>query len=594
ELYQNPVIKPTHWGPLEQGWWLAVGGIEWGLPVEEHGYEWGQPWEYDLITSTAGVTVTLRDTTADDRIRAAVKVHLPADRGYLAITPQVENPTGSDVDYKYWINAMLSPGAANTVSGDLHFVFEADQVTVHSSGDFDEYDVLSWPSHGGTDYSRLGNWNHWLGFFERPAAQGDFAGLYDTAADEGVARVFPSSVARGSKGFAFGWADPIPWNNWTDDGSTYVELHGGVAPTFWDTATITAGQALEWTEYWYPLSDVGQLSAATAEAALGARVSGESFQIGVHSTAPRAPAASTLYVWKRGDCSELAQWDLPAIDPGNPFAASVAAGGRALANVAFVYADGDESLLAAVNFWDCLPPTSSVEPLAPWVATTSFTVTWAGQDAWSEIAAYDVQVRDGYEGAWTAWLTGTVAASGAFDGGVHGHTYFFRARARDAVGNQELYGLKNEEWGQAFTTVLTEPAPVLVASRKSAAPQQPGSNQAIAYTIFISNTGNLSATVTLTDTPPAELVLLTETLAATSGPAPTYASGQIQWGGAVEAGAAVRVTYTLSPTAATPIGVPLTNTAEIAGSVLGPITRRESVVRMCFMWLPLIMRAWES
>ena len=36
-LYQNPVIKPTHWGPLEQGWWLAAGGREWCLPVGEHG-----------------------------------------------------------------------------------------------------------------------------------------------------------------------------------------------------------------------------------------------------------------------------------------------------------------------------------------------------------------------------------------------------------------------------------------------------------------------------------------------------------------------------------------------------------------------------
>jgi hypothetical protein len=33
-LYQNPVIKPTRWGPPEQGWWLAAGGIEWCLPVE--------------------------------------------------------------------------------------------------------------------------------------------------------------------------------------------------------------------------------------------------------------------------------------------------------------------------------------------------------------------------------------------------------------------------------------------------------------------------------------------------------------------------------------------------------------------------------
>ena len=601
ELYQNPVIKPTHWGPLDsdKNWWLAAGGIEWGLPVEEHGYEWGEPWSYEIITSTAGVTVTLRDTLASDRIRATVTIHLPADRGYLAVTPRIENPTGGDIGYKYWTNALIAPGAANTVGPDLHFIFEADEVSVHSTGDerLPGYGTVptgpdyrfSWPDYDGTDFSRLGNWDEWLGFFEYPQAQANFAGVYDTGADEGVARVFPSAVARGSKGFAFGWANPIDWDNWTDDGSTYVELHGGVAPTFWDTATITAGQALEWPEYWYPLSDVGQLSAATAEAALGVRESGGSFRVGVHSTTPRAAGASTLYVWDRGDCSELARWDLPAIDPGDPFAGSVAAGGRALADAAFVYADGEGNLLAAVNFQDCLPPTSSVEPLAPWVATTSFTVTWAGRDTWSGIAAYDVQARDGYEGAWSDWLTNTIAASGTFTGGVHGHTYFFRVRARDTLGNQESYVA--EEWGQTFTTVLTEePAPVLVTSRKSAAPRQPGPDESIAYTVTISNTGNLSTTAVLTDTPPAEMIVLTETLAATSGPAPTYADDRIHWGGVVEAGAAVRVIYTLAPTPATPYGVPLTNTAQIAGSVMGPITRRETVTRMRFVWLPLIMR----
>ncbi|MEJ2211045.1 MAG: DUF5107 domain-containing protein, partial [Anaerolineae bacterium] len=29
ETYRNPVLKPSPWGPPEQGWWLAAGGIEW-------------------------------------------------------------------------------------------------------------------------------------------------------------------------------------------------------------------------------------------------------------------------------------------------------------------------------------------------------------------------------------------------------------------------------------------------------------------------------------------------------------------------------------------------------------------------------------
>ena len=590
ELYQNPVIKPNHWGPPEMGWWLAAGGIEWCLPVEEHGYEWGEPWDWSVITSTMGVTVTLRDTTADDRIRAAITVHLPADRGYLAVTPRIENPTGDDLDYKFWLNAALTPGASNTVGADLRFVFNADQVTVHSRGDDylpGEGQPMDWPIYNGRDYSRLGNWNQWLGFFERPQAAGDFIGVYDTAADEGVARVFLSGVACGSKGFGFGWSHPIDWHEWTDDGSAYVELHGGVAPTFWDTATITAGKALEWTEYWYPVSGIGRLSAATAKAALGVREDGGRFHIGVHSTAPRAAGTGTLYVWDRGACAELGRWELPAIGPGDPFAASVATGGRALDDVAFVYLDSEGNLLAAVNPQDCLPPTSSVEPLPPWVETTCFTVTWSGEDVWSGVAAYDVQVRDGYEGTWTDWLTDTTAASAVFTG-AHGHTYFFRVRAGDLAGNWEAWG--DEEWGQAFTTVLTEPAAVLVTSRKFARPRLFPPGDIVAYTILISNTGNLTAGVTLTDTPPTGMAVLTETLAASSGPAPTYGGGQIRWSGTVEADAEVHVTYALSPTAVITFGLPLTNAAEIDGSVLGPFTRREVVMQSHVVWLPLIVR----
>jgi hypothetical protein len=169
ELYRNPVLKPTRWGPPEQGWWLAAGGLEW-------------------------------------------------------------------------------PG---------------DRVTVHSTGDRDlppAGELMGWPTHNGRDYSRLGNWNRWLGFFEAPRAHGPFAGVYDTAADEGVLRVYPASIARGSKGFGFGWRDPLPSSLWTDDGSAYVEVHGGLAPTFWDFAALPPGHVVSWTELWYPLAGLGAVT----------------------------------------------------------------------------------------------------------------------------------------------------------------------------------------------------------------------------------------------------------------------------------------------------------------------------------------------
>ncbi len=607
QLYQNPVIKPTKWGPPEQGWWLAVGGIEWCLPVEEHGYEWGVPWSASIVSSTKAVTVTVRDTEQGDRLRARVDVALPTDRARLDITTHLENPTAEEIVYKYWSNAMLTPGAANTVGPDLHFIFNADEMSVHSTGDYrlpghdqvitGPYHRFSWPVFEGTDFSRLGNWNRWIGFFEypdggarryetMPHAQTDFAGVYDTAADEGVARVFPFDAARGSKGFGMGWSRPINAKTWTDGGSTYVELHGGVAPTFWDTATITAGASLSWTEHWYPVSEIGTLSAATAQAALGVRESEGQFHIGVHPTAPRP--ASRLYVWERDTGDELAHLTAPPIEPGRPFTASVATGGRTLDDVAVAYLGRENELLASLNI-RAFTPTVSVEPLPPWVATKTFTVTWRGQGAWSGITSYDVQVRDGYEGEWSGWLTDTLTTSAPFTG-AHGHTYAFRARARDLFGNQGTFG--DRAWGDAFTTVLTEPAPVLVTSHKTATPQRFSSDQTIAYAVIISNTGNLTASATLTDTPPAfqSVRVLTETLSATAAPTPTYDGASIHWHGSITPGAEVHVTYALWPTTTLTCRLPLTNTAEIAGSVLGPFVRRAVTMKAYAIWLPLIIR----
>src|SRR5512139_1747700 len=267
ELYRNPVIKPTHWGPSEQGWWLAAGGLEWGLPVEEHGYESAIPWTYDVITGTAGITITLRDSLQPDRLRAAISVFLPSDRAVLIVRPRIENDRAVDLNFKWWDNAMLAPGPGNSIGKqgsnpngtDLKFIYPESQVTVHSTGDPtlpQEEQAMSWPSYQGRDMSRLQNWDQWLGFFARPAASQDWVSVIDQAHQEGIVRVFPRTIAQGSKGFAMGWQNPIGAGEWTDDDSYYAELHGGLAPTFWDSASLGAQQAIEWEETWYPVAGV--------------------------------------------------------------------------------------------------------------------------------------------------------------------------------------------------------------------------------------------------------------------------------------------------------------------------------------------------
>ncbi len=584
-LYHNPVVKPTHWGPEEQGWWLAVGGIEWCLPVDEHGYEWGLPWSYDVLTTTRGVTVTLWDSVATDRIRARIEVFLPADRADFEITPHLENPTAAPVAFKFWDNAMLAPGAANTVGPELRFVLPIDQVTVHSRGDGylpGPGEAMAWPVYDGTDYSRLGNWNQWLGFFARPQAAADWAGVYARGIRRGVARAFPHQVAVGVKGFGFGWTDPIDWHNWTDDGSTYVELHGGPSPTFWDSLTLDAGGSLAWTETWLPLRDLPALSLATREAALGLAADGADLDLGLVLAGEGHDVS--LWLWRSSDCAPLWHEAGLVLAPGEAYTHRLVGLGLGPDEVRLAAFEGD-TLLAATGQCAYPPPASQVEPLSPVQTSTAFPVHWTGTD----LASYDLQVRDGdAEAPWTGWLTATTETSAVFNG-QDGHTYTFRSRARDAFGSVEAW--PTGAWQDTFTTVLLQPAPVLITSDKVAGPAHAGPGQVVTFTVHLVNSGNLAASVQLTDPLPVGLFLVSGPRVEPPGlPAPVLVSDTLLWNGTLApdpAGASIVFgTEVLS----LPVGGTFTNTAWIDDGVHPPLRRQATVSARWAVYLPIILR----
>jgi hypothetical protein len=294
ELYRNPVIKPTAWGPPNPpypagaNWWLAAGGIEWCFPVEEHGYEWATVWGYDQVPLADGGIMLTLFTRDPRRPYAVVDIILPRDKAYFILRPRVINAWGSDFRFQWWTNAMLAPGAANRPSPDLRFIFPTGEMTVHSTGDATlpaAGQPLPWPVYNSRDLSRLGNWAQWLGFFQRPAAAGDFSGVYDLGADEGMVRIYPSRVARGSKGFAAGWSDPIDSKSWTDDGSGYVELQGGLTPSYGDWHVLPPGGEITWSEVWYPVAGIGGVTYATQGGAIYLAPTGDGLRVAVFPTA---------------------------------------------------------------------------------------------------------------------------------------------------------------------------------------------------------------------------------------------------------------------------------------------------------------------
>jgi len=91
------------------------------------------------------------------------------------------------------------------------------------------------------------------------------------------------------------------------------------------------------------------------------------------------------------------------------------------------------NLIAAKFLNDKTPPKVGIKNLPASQDSEGFPVSWTGQDDFSGIAGYDVQVStDG--GAFTNWLTGTTETSDNFQGSS-GHNYSFRVRATDGAGN---------------------------------------------------------------------------------------------------------------------------------------------------------------
>ncbi len=248
-FYRNPVIKPTRWGPAQQGWWLGAGGVEWALPVDEHGLEWGVPWEYSTARTDSASSITLWDSQALDRLRARITVTLPDSGAGFDLTMRLENPTAAEKRYQFWLNTMIG-GPGGRVAPDTVFLFPTDTAIVHSTDDTTlppPRGTFFWPLVGQRDLSRYAEWRGYLGIFA--ATPGGRQGAYDPNGRLGIVRTYPADVARGAKLFVGKGLDP---SLWTDDGSTYFELWGGANRSFFseDDRTLAPGAAVEWRETW--------------------------------------------------------------------------------------------------------------------------------------------------------------------------------------------------------------------------------------------------------------------------------------------------------------------------------------------------------
>jgi len=94
---------------------------------------------------------------------------------------------------------------------------------------------------------------------------------------------------------------------------------------------------------------------------------------------------------------------------------------------------------------DTILPFSHTRGLSLYQTSTSFVVSWEPQLDTTDIATYEVDVRDNGVG-WTILIPSTATVTATFAPGLDGHTYEFRSLATDRAGNRELPLFGNDSW----------------------------------------------------------------------------------------------------------------------------------------------------
>ncbi|WP_432571649.1 DUF5107 domain-containing protein [Kineococcus sp. SYSU DK005] len=334
-FYRNDVIKPALVGLL--GPWIS-GGVEFNWP-QHHRPATYLPTEASIEEEADGaVTVWCSDHDPFQRMQGMHGVRLRPASALIELRANVVNRTAEVQTFLWWANV------AAAVNDEYQSFFPTD---VHVVADHAKRAMTTFPAaqgrYYGVDYPAQrtpqrpdGDRLDWYRNIPVPTSymclstQDDFFGGYDHRAGAGFVHWADHRFSPGKKQWTwgnapFGWA----WDaHLTDRNGPYVELMAGVfTDNQPDFAFLRPGETKRFSQYWYPIQDIGPVHQATREAAVRLDVRCEHertrVRVGVASTALRP--GSVIEVRADGELVHAATADLA---PGRPYAVDFEVGRR--------------------------------------------------------------------------------------------------------------------------------------------------------------------------------------------------------------------------------------------------------------------------
>jgi tetratricopeptide (TPR) repeat protein len=318
-FYRQHVIKPALIGLF--GSWMS-GGVEFNWPMH-HRPGTFLPTDYFIEEGEDGSrTVWLSEHDPMEHTKGMVGVCLYPGKAIVETKVRLFNRTSLPTNFLWWENAAVY------AADDYQTVFPPDvnSITFHTRQFEAAYPIAVGEYAGldfgdGTDISWYHNIPQATSYFAN-ASDYNFFGGYDHGKQAGVIHIANHHISPGKKMFTWGNGEfGKAWErNLTDADGPYLELMAGVyTDNQPDFSWIQPYEAKVFSQYWYPVQQIGASVNANLNLAISLHVADGVATVGA-SPVQAFPGARILLT-----ASDQAILDQQAdIAPGAPFVASVA------------------------------------------------------------------------------------------------------------------------------------------------------------------------------------------------------------------------------------------------------------------------------
>lgn len=253
-LWKNSIAAPNG-ANNDLGWWLWIGGIEYTLPGQEHGYTWAMDWKWktsatDCVDNRLCVITTITEPTTG--IVETLTFSLGNTAISLTTHVVLENPSSTATAlFAHWTNVPFVPGPTNVLPDSTEFIIPTQSIAVDPRW---QHNLGQGTQHWNTSKLRfINNWTNGslMGDFTTNGMLDGYFGVYSHQDGEGALRLFETSATPGCDTWTYGYHPPpcFPQNSNIAPGHCrYAEMWGGTVDHLEKLKPLAPKGRVVWTE----------------------------------------------------------------------------------------------------------------------------------------------------------------------------------------------------------------------------------------------------------------------------------------------------------------------------------------------------------